>query len=224
MNYNQGQVVPIFPTSLMFNKFPRPFSTEELDCIWSYRNEVRENTGNITTNDMYVLNNTILKEIHYYCQKSLEDYFTKIYNPINHENVNLQMTQSWLNYTDKGQFHHKHYHHNSLVSGCIYINAKKENDIILFSKRNNPQNWQIQSKEDNALNSNDIYVPIETGDIILFPSNLTHSVPSTNHDYTRISIAFNSFPSGEIGFVDGRLKGINFVKLDTTNQKLFYGI
>lgn len=223
MIYQKGEIVPIFPTSIMINKFPREFTLEEMDCIWGYRSQVRENTGNITTNDMYVLNNDVLRDIKYFCQKSLDDYFLQVYNPINPENVNLQMTQSWLNYTDKGQFHHKHYHHNSLVSGCIYINAKKESDVILFSKRNNPQNWQIQSKEENILNSTDVYVPVCTCDIVLFPSNLTHSVPATHSDYTRISIAFNSFPSGEIGFIDGRLKGINFVKLDVKNQKDYYG-
>lgn len=223
MIYQQGEIVTIFPTSVMINKFPRPFNSDELDCIMDYRSHVRQNTGNITTNDMYVFENEILKDIKYYCQKSLDDYFIKIYKPINPESVNLEITQSWLNYTDKGQFHHKHYHHNSLVSGCIYINAKKENDLITFSKRNNPQNWQIQAEHEDELNCNDVHFFVNTCDIIIFPSNLTHSVPPSDTDYTRISIAFNSFPSGDIGFVDGRLKGINFVKLDVNNQKEHYG-
>ena len=109
---------------------------------------------------------------------------------------------------------------NALIEG---INAKKKNDVITFSKRNNPQNWQIQPKEQNELNSSDVHFFIETCDIVIFPSNLTHSVPPSDNDYTRISIAFNSFPSGEIGFVDGRLKGINFVKYDVNNQKEYYG-
>jgi hypothetical protein len=68
MNYQQGEIVPIFPTSVMINKFPRPFNSDELGCIMEYRSHVRQNTGNITTNDMYVFENEILKDIKFYCQ------------------------------------------------------------------------------------------------------------------------------------------------------------
>ncbi len=223
MNYQQSEIVPIFPTSIMLNKFPRQFSLEEMACIEDYRNNVRANTGNTTTNDVYVLDNPILKELKDYCQKCLDDYFLKVFNPINQKDVSLNITQSWLNFTEKGQFHHKHYHHNSLVSGCLYINAKKENDVILFSKKHNLQNWKIQPKEENQLNCNDVYFFVESCSIVLFPSNLIHSVPPSNADYTRISIAFNSFPSGNIGYVDGRMKGIDFIKIDITKQKEYYG-
>jgi hypothetical protein len=104
----------------------------------------------------------------------------------------------------------------------LHINNCKS-VLKLFSKRNNPQNWQIQPKEENQLNCSDVHIFVDTCDIVLFPSNLSHSVPPSNTDYTRISIAFNSFPSGDIGFIDGRLKGINFVKLDINNQKEHYG-
>ena len=38
-----------------------------------------------------------------------------------------------------------------------------------------------------------------TGDIMLFPSSLTHMVQTVDADATRISIAFNTFPKGYIG-------------------------
>jgi ectoine hydroxylase-related dioxygenase (phytanoyl-CoA dioxygenase family) len=101
----------------------------------------------------------------------------------------------------------------------LYINANRESDCIVFSKRATGDNFIIQSSEYTAFNSNEFTVPVHTGDLVLFPSNLIHSVPKTNHDYTRVSLAFNSFFSGELGFVNGDMSGINYLKLDLKNQK-----
>jgi hypothetical protein len=39
--------------------------------------------------------------------------------------VTPYITQSWLNYTETNQYHHKHEHPNSLVSGVFYVNDMK---------------------------------------------------------------------------------------------------
>ena len=62
-------------------------------------------------------------------------------------------------------------------------------------------------------------MPVKTGDIVLFPSNLMHSVPKTEHDHTRVSLAFNSFWEGELGFVKGAIDGINFLRINVPSQQ-----
>lgn len=213
----KGEIISMFPTCLLLNNIQREFTKDELDCILEYKDDVRENTGNITTNDVFVLENPRLYDLKRLVNESLNDYLRQIYHPIN--DVKLLTTISWLNFTDKTQYHHKHCHHNSVVSGCLYINAKKESDCIVFTKRATGENWQIQPNDYNAFNSNEFSVPVNTGDLVLFPSNLIHSVPKTDHDYMRISLAFNSFFSGELGFVEGAMSGINFLKIDLPNQK-----
>lgn len=215
---NPAELVSLFPTSLLVNNIGRSLTDEELECVLDYQDTVRANTGNITTKDVLVLENPKLADLKKLVEEALQDYLTQIYNPINSDKIKLVVTQSWLNFTDKTQYHHKHHHHNSIISGCLYINARKESDCIMFTKRANGEPWQIQALEQNYFNCNEFTVPVETGDIVLFPSNLTHSVPQTNHDYTRISLAFNSFWDGELGFVKGAIDGINFLRVHTPNQ------
>jgi len=213
----KGEMISMFPTCLLLNNINREFNEDEINCILEYKDGVRENTGNITTDDVFVLENPRLSDLKKLINEALNDYLKQIYYPIN--DVKLLSTISWLNFTDKTQYHHKHYHHNSIVSGCLYINAKRESDCIFFTKRATGENWQLQANNYNAFNSNEFTLPVHTGDLVLFPSNLIHSVPQTDHDYTRISLAFNSFFSGELVFIDGAMKGINFLKIQLPTQQ-----
>lgn len=212
------ELVSLFPTSLLVNNIGRSLTDEELDCVLDYQDTVRANTGNITTKDVLVLENPKLAGLKKLVEEALQDYLMQVYNPINPDKIRLVVTQSWLNFTDKTQYHHKHYHHNSIISGCLYINARKDSDCIMFTKRATGEPWQIQALEQNYFNCNEFTVPVETGDLVLFPSNLIHSVPQTDHDYTRISLAFNSFWDGELGFVKGAIDGINFLRVHTPSQ------
>jgi uncharacterized protein (TIGR02466 family) len=216
---NPGELVSLFPTSLLVNNIGRGLTDEELECVLDYQYGVKANTGNITTKDVLVLENPKLAGLKKLVEEALQDYLIQIYNPINPDKIRLVVTQSWLNFTDKNQYHHKHYHHNSIISGCLYINARKESDCIMFTKRATGEPWQIQALEQNYFNCNEFTVPVETGDLVLFPSNLIHSVPQTNQDYTRISLAFNSFWDGEIGFVKGAIDGINFLRVHIPSQQ-----
>ena len=47
-------------------------------------------------------------------------------------NVEIYITQSWLNYIDENQYHPMHYHPNSVVSGVLYLDCDKDNDRIHF--------------------------------------------------------------------------------------------
>jgi ectoine hydroxylase-related dioxygenase (phytanoyl-CoA dioxygenase family) len=48
-------------------------------------------------------------------------------------------------------------------------------------------------------NSLEFDIPVENGEIILFPSQCFHYVKSNPTDKDRISIAFNTFVKGDIG-------------------------
>ena len=112
--------------------------------------------------------------------------------------VEIYITQSWLNYTDTGQYHHKHAHPNSWLSGCIYVNADKEKDKITFY---NDQYNRIVIPTDNfnPFNSSSWWFSVGTGDIVIFPSHLSHMVEQTVSTDTRVSIAINTFLKGYIG-------------------------
>lgn len=115
--------------------------------------------------------------------------------------VRLRITQSWLNWTKPGQYHHKHTHPNSLISGCFYVKANKETDKIFFY-RDGYQRIKFPPVEWNTYNSESWWYPVGSGDLVFFPSSLTHMVQPVGGEDTRVSLAFNTFPIGYIGDED----------------------
>jgi len=183
--------------------FPLPIGFFDLEKIptesetaFVLAQKKRKNEGNTTSVDNYILNQSALREIKGFISDSLNKYFVSIYSPKN--DVKLRITQSWLNYTKKDQWHHKHKHPNSLVSGVFYFSANKDTDKIYFYR--DPRTMlDIPPAGWNMFNSTSWWFPVFTGRLILFPSHLTHMVETVQSKDTRISLAFNTFPVGVLG-------------------------
>jgi uncharacterized protein (TIGR02466 family) len=184
----------LFPTPVGRYELGRDLNAKELSFLKNQ--ETRSNMGNTTSIDNTILKNKELTQLRDFIETKVSEYFTTIYNP--KHKVNLKITQSWTNYTENGQYHHKHAHPNSFVSGVFYIQATKEKDKIYFYKDGYEQ-IKFPPTEWNVWNSESWWFEVGTGDLVLFPSNLTHMVQTLDHDQTRISLAFNTFPVGAIG-------------------------
>jgi predicted 2-oxoglutarate/Fe(II)-dependent dioxygenase YbiX len=65
--------------------------------------------------------------------------------------------------------------------------------------RNYYETIKIQPKEYNIYNSKSWWLPVKTGQLILFPSSTTHSVEVKKGNNTRVSLAFNVFIKGTLG-------------------------
>ena len=121
----------LFPTPIYTTKMDRGFTKQELQFVKEQKKHCTTNRGNINTKDNYILNRKEFKNIKKFLDKCCEDYLNRIICPKN--NVELYITQSWLNYTEANQFHHKHEHPNSVVSGVLYFDSDVKNDKILFT-------------------------------------------------------------------------------------------
>jgi uncharacterized protein (TIGR02466 family) len=192
----ESSINAIFPTPIYFSKLNRELSNEELLFVDKTKLDCNKNEGNITSNDNYILNNKEFKSLKYELDLRVQDYFDKVISSKN--NITPYITQSWLNYTETNQYHHKHQHPNSLISGVFYINCNEEFDKIKFYKEKY-QTIKPEVKDWNIWNSDTWWFAVKTGDIILFPSSLTHMVETKQGDNTRISLAFNVFIKGKIG-------------------------
>ncbi len=192
----EAKIHGIFPTPIYFSKLNREFTNKELLFIDKTKLDVYNNEGNKTSNDNYILNNKAFKDLKEELDLRVKDYFDKIICSAN--NITPYITQSWLNYTETNQYHHKHAHPNSLVSGVFYINCDEKFDKIKFFDENY-KTIQPEIKEFNIWNSTSWWFSVKTGDVILFPSSLTHMVETKEGDNTRISLAFNVFIKGTVG-------------------------
>ena len=184
----------LFPTPVGMYKLERDLTEKELSFIKGQ--ETRPNMGNVTSVDNAILRNTEMTKLRDFLETSVADYFKTIYSP--KHDVNLRITQSWCNYTEPGQWHHKHAHPNSFISGVLYPQANKETDKIYFYK----DGWQqlkTPTEEFNPYNSDSWWMEAYTGRMFIFPSNLTHMVETVQGTDQRISLSFNTFPVGEFG-------------------------
>jgi uncharacterized protein (TIGR02466 family) len=192
----EASINGIFPTPIYISKIDRDISNKELLFIDNTKLDTYNNEGNTTSKDNYILNNKAFKNLKEEIDLRVQDYFDKVISPAN--NITPYITQSWLNYTETNQYHHKHQHPNSLVSGVFYINCDDKFDKIKFFK-DGYKTIKPEIKDWNIWNSESWWFSIKTGDIIMFPSSLTHMVENKEGTNTRISLAFNVFIKGTIG-------------------------
>ena len=190
------------------NLFPSPVyivkrdsnlsSKEEKDIEDIIKEGMYKNTGNSTSNNNYIFNGK-LKKIKQFCEQQLKIYVEQAINP--KEELDFYITQSWLNVTKPGEYHHHHSHQNSIISGVFYISTE-EDDKITFTDPNRKIKEKIlfEQKEFNLWNSTTWFFPVNNNELILFPSWLSHQVLSNEKATTdRISISFNTFVKGRLG-------------------------
>lgn len=187
----------LFPTPIGMFKFEEGLTPEQIEFLTNQ--DQRPNDGNTSSVDKYILKQKSLANLTTFIEKSLHEYLMATHCPKN--DVRLRITQSWLNWTKPGQFHHKHAHPNSLISGCFYVNANKETDKIFFYN-DKYKRIKFPPVEWNVYNSESWWYPVGTGDLIFFPSELSHMVQTVGGEETRISLAFNTFPVGYVGDED----------------------
>lgn len=187
----------VFPTAVGFFKDENGLSKDVFDFL--VNQEKRPNQGNFTSIDKYILKQKCLSDLTVFIEKCVHEYFMATFNPKN--DVRLRITQSWLNWSQPGQWHHQHAHPSSLISGCYYINANKDTDRIYFHK-DDYRMIKFPPVEWNQYNSESWWFSVGSGELILFPSRLMHKVEPVEGTDTRISLAFNTFPVGYVGDED----------------------
>ena len=198
-NVREPIIQNLFPTPIYTTKIDRGFTKQELQFVDNQKKKCKNNKGNINTKDNYILNRKEFKNIKKFLDKHCKDYLNTIICPKN--NIELYITQSWLNYTEKDQYHHQHAHPNSVVSGVLYFNSDVKNDKILFTNNKGYQQIspEIDKEKFNLWNSQSWFFPVETSDLFMFPSSTTHQVETKQGDNIRISLAFNTFYKGTVG-------------------------
>ena len=88
----------LFPIPIYMSNIDRTFTKQELQFVDNQKNKCSKNSGNINTKDNYILNRKEFKNIKKFLDECCKDYLEKIISPKN--NIELYITQSWLNYTE----------------------------------------------------------------------------------------------------------------------------
>jgi uncharacterized protein (TIGR02466 family) len=180
----------------MLNSIGREFTKKELAYIESHSTAIHRNVSNVTSNNTYILNEPEMADLNKFVTEQLNEYVKQVYKP--KYPAKAFITQSWLNWTKKDEFHQKHKHANSFISGVLYISTDLTKDKITFHRAVYNQ-LQLATDTFDVMNSDSWWLNVKTGDIVIFPSSLTHHVENVISEDIRISLAFNSFIKGIFG-------------------------
>ena len=102
----------------------------------------------------------------------------------------------WININKPGDYNSRHNHPGSDLSGVFWVKSlQKSGDLKFYSPNLMTQIQQINSTKEEIRKKLFITPTLQIGPtegvIVLFPSDLSHSVQKNNSDEDRISVSFN---------------------------------
>lgn len=149
------------------------------------------------TVDVNVLARPGLADARRVCEYHLNQYVRNVFGVTD----NIYITTSWLSLNRPGMDHYAHSHPNSIISGCLYLRSGPTNRLNFHGQNHfnkmMPMTWAKDTF--NVYNSDDWWVPVDTGTIVIWPSNLQHSAGPNQLDDVRIALCFNTFVKGRLG-------------------------
>tara|TARA_R110002126_G_scaffold147157_1_gene293175 strand:- start:90 stop:716 length:627 start_codon:yes stop_codon:yes gene_type:complete len=192
----KDELLQIFPTPLLITKY-EGFLGDELKHINTLDWIEQKSNKNFKSKDTYLLDHEQFKNVKNFIYESLNKFTKEVLM----SDQRLVVTQCWLNKNPKGSKHHEHVHPNSIISGVFYFKQDSKLPPISFSKSIQSA-MKLDPKKYNNLNSETFLLPCTDGELILFPSNLKHSVPINMSEEPRISMSFNTFSVDVLGSTD----------------------
>ena len=183
----KDELLQIFPTPVLITKYEEDIS-EETKYIENLEYLPQKDNKNFKSKDSYLFKHEPLKKIKNFCVESITKYTEKILN----SKQRLVITQCWTNKNPPGAKHHEHVHPNSIISGVFFFKIGGKLPPIQFAKSIQGA-MKLDPVKYNNVNAETFLLPCVPGELILFPSNLKHSVPINLGEETRYSMSFNTF-------------------------------
>ena len=177
-----------------------PVSAKSINYIVNLPFQRMEN--GFITEDVTLLDDPNCLEIRNKILNAFDDY---AYNLLKIKpETEFYLTTSWAVKFLPGGSAQAHTHTNSLFSGTLYLKAAEETGQITFHKHQKYLNFSsptisLEFTEQNIFNSSTWSITPTENQIIIFPSNVMHSVDINNSKDDRVSVAFNIFVRGNFG-------------------------
>jgi len=114
---------------------------------------------------------------------------------VSNKKIDLELIKSWTTCTNKFGFNTPHCHADNTVIGVYYIKTfDKCGDLLLHDPRGSHSfvpKYEIDATGTSVSDRAYYRITPKTGDLILFPAYIVHSVEPNMSDETRISLAMN---------------------------------
>ena len=187
------------PTAIYKDKLGYKLTSQQrdtLDNLVIHPNELSEEMGILDRPEFKSMKDVVFSHVKKY-EKDVCGFKSSL---------SFKLTESWYRETVPGHNHPDHNHPNSMLSGVVYLNVPKGDkshegiNLIHIENRGVFKNHEFRyDYTPTKYNQITTFVPVETGDIILFPSYLFHFVThNESRNESRRVISFNTFIQGRM--------------------------
>jgi len=161
--------------------------------------EMIDNAGNLMSKNDKVLDSKELSKLRLFIDEQLFVFKKKLLQMKDANEVYI--TQSWVINSNPNQYHPKHKHPNSVISGVMFFDENNDESLPPIRFHRTLEMFPLDFEFDNLNESNAGCRSFETaqGSLILFPSLLEHDVEKNQSDRVRTSISFNTYVRGVVG-------------------------
>ena len=187
------------PTAIYKDKLGYKVTSQQrdtLDNLVIHPNELSEEMGILDRPEFKSMKDVVFSHVKKY-EKDVCGFKSSL---------SFKLTESWYRETLPGHNHPDHNHPNSMLSGVVYLNVPKGDEsheginLIHIENRGVFKNHEFRyDYTPTKYNQITTFVPVETGDIVLFPSYLYHYVThNESRNESRRVISFNTFIQGRM--------------------------
>ena len=191
--------IDIKPTAVYKDKLGYKLTSQQKDVLHNlviHPNELSEEMGILDRPEFKSMKDIVFSHVEKY-EKDVCGFKSSL---------SFKLTESWYKETVPGNDHIDHNHPNSMLSGVVYLNVPKGDkshegiNLIHIENRGVFKNHEFRyDYTPTKYNQITTFVPVETGDIVLFPSYLYHFVThNESRNESRRVISFNTFIQGRM--------------------------
>lgn len=202
----QIQVIPFLGYPIARIKLDSFVSEDTIKFIKDISYTKHKDANVRLSKDAHILQNIKLKELKDVIWSNFSNY---INNVIEVEN-DFYMCNSWCTFQKTNEFHPAHVHANAIFSSVYYLQT--DNTNLQFesntSKIQEGFAFEYKVKAFNYFNSAKWSLPVNQGDLLIFPGELSHKTFPYKGNKERIVIGSSYFIQGELG-QDANYNSIN---------------
>ena len=193
----KNAIYPLFPYPLMIAARKYEFSDSEKQYIADL--EMLDNTGNSMSRNDKVLDSEELSSVKQFIDEQIL-VFKKNLLRMKDENE-IYITQSWVNKANPNEFHPKHKHPNSVISGVMFLDDNDDESLPPIRFHRTLEMFPLEFKFDdlNEFNASCRAFDPTQGMLMLFPSTVEHDVEKNASGRMRSSLSFNTYVRGTVG-------------------------
>tara|TARA_A100001391_G_scaffold170385_1_gene131402 strand:+ start:593 stop:1159 length:567 start_codon:yes stop_codon:yes gene_type:complete len=180
--------LPIFQDTIILDSLNNKKVDEKI--LEVLKKEMESNPGVIVSNEGGYQTDSIYDTL--ICNTLFQKAVDLILKNYKFEKYNFKLENLWINSNKKGDFNKIHNHPCSHFSGVYYLQVQNDGGQLIFYRGDTSnQMVGIQHFIDNADTRTNFEIQPLSNQIIIFPSNLLHTVQPHKSNEPRVSVSFN---------------------------------